>query len=92
MVVSFTECPESANPHSIIQDGKVVNLEGALLSRNVFKIHSDIMEDTAVEFLKDNPLLDEMCINMYPANVPDSFYEKCGSIEKTANARAANRT
>ena len=36
---------------------------------------------------------DRTVINRYPANVTDPFFiKKGGSVEKTPNARAANRT
>ena len=61
-VVPFTECPESADPHSIVQDGNVIYFKGAQMSMSVFKIYSNIMEEPDVELLQDNPLDDEMVI------------------------------
>ena len=43
VVVPFTECPESADSHNIVQDDNVIHLEGAHMSTSVFKIYSDIM-------------------------------------------------
>ena len=37
VAVPFAECPESANPHSIVQEGNVIHLEGAPLSTTCSK-------------------------------------------------------
>lgn len=63
VVVPFTECPESADPHSIVQDGNVISLRGAqVMSTKVLKIYSDSMEEPELKLIKDNQLEEEMDI------------------------------
>ena len=61
VVVPFTECPETAIPHSLVQKDNVISLAGVqeLLTKE-FKIYSDLMEDTALKLLTTNRLRDEM--------------------------------
>ena len=60
LVIPFERYPKSADPCSIVQDDKVVRLEGAQMSARVFKIYSDLMGSPGVVLRKDNPLIEEM--------------------------------
>ena len=61
VVGPITERPESAVPHSMVQQGNVISLTGVqeLLTKE-FRIYSDLMEDTALEPLTTNRLKGEM--------------------------------
>ena len=56
VVVPFERYPESADPCSIIQDDKIVRLEGALMSAKVFEIYSGLMGNPGDALHRDNPL------------------------------------
>ena len=56
VVIPFDRFPESADPCSIIQDDKIVRLEGALMSAKVFEIYSGLMGNPGDALHRDNPL------------------------------------
>ena len=61
VVVPFIECPESTEPHSMVQQHDDITLTGVWeLPKKRFKIYSDFMEDTALQLMTKDHLRDEM--------------------------------
>ena len=60
VAIRFERCPESADPYSIVQNDKIVRLEGMQMSAKAFENYSDLIGNPGVVFRRDNPLAEEM--------------------------------
>ena len=76
VVVPFMECPESAEPHSMVQQDDVITLTGVQeLPKKRLNIYSDFIEDTSLQLMTTDRLRDEMDIELGRAQLED-FYRK----------------
>ena len=57
VVASFTQCPESADPHSMVQQGNIISFKGTQeFPTQEFIIYTDLMEDAALKLLTTDRL------------------------------------